>query len=191
MGPPQTQPRMDFRAFLNWVETQEGRFEFVAGAIFATGGGSAVHSTTATNLTGALWAHLRGNPCQVYNSDMAVRIEVADALYYPDVTVSCENPSNEQQFLVEPKVIAEVLSPSTKRFDRQRKFHDYWTIPTLREYLLIDPDTQFVDVYQRTAAADWTLHSFRADETLHLASLDFALPLRELWPAAGALEPLR
>lgn len=180
MGFAEQKVHMSFEGFLDWVQTQEGRFEFIAGEVFAMTGGTRAHSTAATHLTIALGVHLKSSHCRVYNSDMGVRVVAVDALYFPDVSVSCEQGSGSDLYLSEPNVIVEVLSPSTERFDRGRKFHDYWKIPSLREYVLIDTDGQFVDLYQRTAAADWTLHSFR-DGMFRLASLDFEMPLVELF----------
>lgn len=159
---------------MSWVVRQEGRYEFVAGEVFAMGGGTRAHSAVAVNLLAALARHLRGSGCRPYNSDMAIRVESSNAVYFPDVSVSCETGA-EQLFLREPKLIIEVLSPTTEAYDRGRKFHDYRTLQSLQEYVLVDPERRSIEVYRRSGE-EWTLHAYGATQTMPLASVALDLP---------------
>ena len=111
--------------------------EFFDGEVFAMTGGSAVHSLLAVNLSRELGNVLSKGPCRVFNSDMRVR--TGTGLYtYPDVSVVCDVPEFEddssKDVLINPKVICEVLSPSTEAYDRGKKFEHYRTIASVMEY---------------------------------------------------------
>jgi Uma2 family endonuclease len=94
---------------------------------------------------------LRGKPCRAYGSDVKVRVEAVDAYYYPDVLVTCSPKDlSADQVMSEPRVLVEVLSPSTASYDRGLKFAAYRQLPSLEQYLLIDPAELTVESYQRT-----------------------------------------
>jgi Uma2 family endonuclease len=87
-------------------------------------------------------------------------------------------------------LVAEVLSPSTEAFDRGGKFAAYRSLPSLQEYLLIDPDRRSVEVYRRDASGHWVLYPYSGDEVLELVSVHLSLPLAQVFedvaPAVGA-----
>ena len=179
MGLPLEGTPTRFEEFMSWIVRQQGRHEFVGGEVFAMGGGTRAHSAVAVNVASALGRHLRGSGCRPYNSDMAVRVEIADAVYFPDVSVSCETGA-EQLFLVEPKLIVEVLSPTTEAYDRGRKFRDYRTLKSLQEYVLVDPERRLIEVFRRSGE-EWTLHAYGAADTIPLASVALDLPGAEVF----------
>jgi len=136
------------------------------------------HEEIALNLAAALRTHLRGTRCRVYKGDLKIR--VADDFYYPDVFVRCGEERGDPYFKTDPVLIAEVLSPGTLRHDRGDKRLAYFSLPTLREYILIEQDRLQVEVYRGDALArPERLES--ADAVLRLESVDFSMPLGELY----------
>ncbi|MDO9569641.1 MAG: Uma2 family endonuclease [Hydrogenophaga sp.] len=164
--------------YLEWEATQETRSEFINGQVYAMAGGTLAHNA-ATLATGAsLRQHLKGGPCRAFVSDVRVRVQASNSFFYPDVVVACqptELADPQSMALAEPKVIVEVLSPSTAAFDRGGKFAHYRLLDSLQEYVLIDPDTAQVDVFRRNAANRWELFpSMGASASVELASVELA-----------------
>lgn len=185
------QPKFGAEDYLAWEANQPVKHEYLAGEVFAMAGGSDAHVTASGNLYVALRAHLRGTPCRTYIADMKLRVAAADAYFYPDVFVTCSAADAQQPLAkAEPVLVAEVLSPSTEAFDRGGKFAAYRSLPSLQEYLLIDPDRRSVEVYRRDASGHWVLYPYSGDEVLELASVHLSLPLAQVFediaPAVGA-----
>jgi Uma2 family endonuclease len=169
---------MDSHTYLDWEAHQPDKHEYVAGEVYAMVGARDAHVTTALNLASALRERLRGGPCRVYISDMKLRVEAADAFYYPDVFVTCD-PRDQalDAYKAHPVLVVEVLSESTAAYDRGQKFAAYRTLESLREYVLADPDTRTVDVFRRDEAGRWVLYAFAGEDPLDLASVGASLPL--------------
>ena len=185
------QPKFGAEDYLAWEANQPVKHEYLAGEVFAMAGGSDAHVTVSLNLASALRAHLRGTPCRTYIADMKLRVAAADAYFYPDVFVTCSAADAQQPLAkAEPVLVAEVLSPSTEAFDRGGKFAAYRSLPSLQEYLLIDPDRRSVEVYRRDASGHWVLYPYSGDEVLELVSVHLSLPLAQVFedvaPAVGA-----
>jgi Uma2 family endonuclease len=127
------------------------RHEFIGGRIHAMSGTSIRHNAIAGNLVGALFSHLRGGPCRAYFNDVKVRLEIngEDIFYYPDVMVACEHEGLEKHFLCHPKLIVEILSPSTEAIDRREKLLNYPLIPSLEEFAIVAQDTREVTLHRR------------------------------------------
>lgn len=185
------QPKFGAEDYLAWEANQPVKHEYLAGEVFAMAGGSDAHVTASGNLYVALRAHLRGTPCRTYIADMKLRVAAADAYFYPDVFVTCSAADAQQPLAkAEPVLVAEVLSPSTEAFDRGGKFAAYRSLPSLQEYLLIDPDRRSVEVYRRDTSGHWVLYPYSGDEVLELGSVHLSLPLAQVFedvaPAVGA-----
>ena len=183
--------RMAAAEFLAWEQTQPLRHEFVRGEVFMMTGGVDRNNTVALNLVVALREHLRGSPCRVYASDVALRVEAADCFFYPDVMVTCSAADLADRLVKrEPVLVVEVLSPSTAAFDRGDKFADYRALPSLAEYLRLDAERQRCELYRKGADGLWVLHPGEAGEGVQLASIDLRVAGDVLWadlePAAEA-----
>jgi Uma2 family endonuclease len=126
--------------YLEIERAADFKSEFLDGVMYAMSGGSLQHSGRARNILTMVDSILQGTECQAFGSDLRVR--VSSSMYtYPDVSVVCGKPAladEEQDSLINPIVIFEVLSPSTELYDRGLKFQYYRTIPSLREYILVD-----------------------------------------------------
>ena len=140
------------------------------------------HVSIALNLATLLHAHVKGTPCRPYMSDMKVRVEKANAFFYPDVMVTCdERDRHSDYFKSHPILIAEILSESTAAFDRGRKFAAYRQLESLQEYLLVDPNDYSVDCFRRDTAGHWVLYPFGSGEQVELASLNWSAPIAALY----------
>ena len=159
--------------------------EYFEGEVFAMPGASRRHVLIAKNVTVALDQRLRGQPCQIYGSDMRVRVSAAGLYTYPDVTVACGDEQfldEETDTLLNPLLIVEVLSPTTKNYDRGDKFASYRTIPSFREYLTIAQDRVHVEHWQRQEDERWVLSEyFDIARRLQLVSLGVELSIVEIY----------
>ncbi|MFO1359403.1 Uma2 family endonuclease [Plasticicumulans sp.] len=173
--------RLSLAAFLDWEATQPERHEYVRGEVFAMTGASDRHNLVAGNLYMLLRAHLRGSPCQVFISDMKVRVDAADAIFYPDLLVTCSASDRSDRLAKrDPVVIVEVLSPSTAGYDLSAKFAHYRRLASLQEYVTIDPDAPLVQVFRRSPDG-WTLHAAEAGDTVGFASIDLCVPIAAVY----------
>jgi Uma2 family endonuclease len=162
--------------FLVWEEAQPERHEFFRGEIFAMVSGTARHNRVILNLASRIGDHLDGTACQVFAENM--KVQITDGVLYPDVVVSCAKAvAGDEQVVTDPKLIIEVLSPHTKGYDRRDKFILYRTLPSLREYVLIDPATRQIEVYTFAENGVWMLKEQTNAEVLTLTSIDFKLPM--------------
>jgi Uma2 family endonuclease len=168
--------------FLIWDETQTIRHEYFHGDVFAMAGGSDNHATVILNVAIAVRQALKGTPCRVLTQDVKLHVEKANSYFYPDVFVTCsEKDAKERLIKSEPKLVVEVLSPSTTAFDRGHKFEAYRTLPTLQEYVLIDPEAQTAEVYRRSSNEEWILRAFPAGQGLVLQSVDLSISATDLF----------
>ncbi|HPE61068.1 MAG TPA: Uma2 family endonuclease [Thiolinea sp.] len=163
--------------YLEFDAASPDRHEFLDGHIFAMSGGSFNHATIGLNIATILRNQLRGSPCQPMNSDM--RIHTPSGLdTYPDVSVFYNKAAltDDNRTLLNPVLIVEVLSPSTRSYDRGDKFWHYRSIPHLQDYVLIDSESIHIEHHQRRNRDEWLLHEYRRlEDTLHLASLGLTL----------------
>ena len=131
--------------YLHRERAAEGKSEFYRGEMFAMAGASREHNLIVGNLVTSLNLQLRDRDCQVYPSDMRVKVSPTGLYTYPDVSVACENPEFEDaqgDTLLNPRVLVEVLSDSTEAYDRGPKFEQYRQLASLRDYLLINPNSR-------------------------------------------------
>lgn len=168
--------------YLRFEESSSTRHEYVGGELFAMAGATQRHNVISLNLASALLDHLRGGPCRAYVENVRVRLTVArdEIFYYPDVTVACGPQDLGSVFLTDPKLVVEVLSPSTERTDRREKALNYRQIPTLEEYVLIAQHKSEVTVYRRSEV--WRARVLtQPDAQLELRSIAYALPLGRIY----------
>jgi Uma2 family endonuclease len=181
---------MTYAEFLDWEALHGGRYEYTGGEVYAMTGARRVHNLITGNLFVALREALRGTPCMPYVSDMAVHVQASDAHFYPDVVVSCDPRDAQAERLLEhPRAIAEVLPESTALNDRGHKFAHYRQIPSLQEYLLVDPDTRAVELYRRGESQSWVLYDLTHAPSLTLCGVDLALRVLFADVAAKAAPP--
>ena len=181
------QPLTSRDEYLRLDERSDGKHEFFNGEVFAMTGGSFDHAAIGLNVATTLAASLRGGPCRPMNSDM--RVHTPSGLdTYPDVSVFCGEAelTDQQKTLLSPVVIVEVLSPSTRSYDRGDKFALYRSIPSLRDYLLIDSEQVLVEHFRRLDSGEWLLHEYLAGaDGIVVASVGVTLSLVEIYAGTG------
>lgn len=177
--------RLSETEFLQLERRAEFKSEFFDGEMFAMAGGTRAHSLIATNLVRELGNRLKGRPCVTYNADLRVKVEVSGLLTYPDVSVVCGEQrflDGEEDTLLNPTLIAEVLSDSSEAYDRGRKFAHYRLIPSLRHYLLVSQKEPRVEMLSRATGDEWIWRE--ASDlvgTLELPALEISISLSEVF----------
>lgn len=174
MALPKEKPTLE--TYLAWESEQPGRNFYYRGEIFAMVGVRQAHAHVALNVGAAFKSALRGTPCRAFVSDVKLRIDAADAVFYPDVMVSCDPRDRETPlYLSHPRLLVEVLSDSTAAFDRGEKFAACRQVDTLEEYALIDIDVRRVEVFRRNTEGRWVLYEFTGAEPVEFASIGITL----------------
>ncbi len=173
------------QAYLDRERQAETKSQYFQGEIFAMTGASRQHNLIAVNTVITLGPQLRDRDCEIYSGDMRVKVSPSGLYTYPDVTVVCGEPQFEDaelDTLLNPKVLFEVLSPSTADYDRGGKFAKYRRLPSLQEYVLISQDRPLIEHYVRQGQNQWVLTENESlDHTLVLPSIGCELPLAEIY----------
>ncbi len=163
----------------------ETRSEFHDGRVYAMSGSSNSHATICTNLGGMLYIRLKGGSCRSYISDMAFSPVPGRDSVYPDAMIVCGEPSIYSagiDFILNPTVVFEVLSPSTEAYDRGKKFDLCAKAESLQEYILISQDQVQADVYTRQREGKWIRSQVSGLEaTLRIESVNIEIPLADLY----------
>ncbi len=146
------------------------RYEYIDGHVYAMAGGTANHDTIKSNLQRILWSLLRGGLCRVYSSDMKVFISET-RYFHPDVIVTCDlGDRGTVQAIQSPRLVVEVLSPSTELTDRTWKLQNYRSHPTIEEYMLVDAKSLKIEIYHKEKNK-WIYDAFENNEEITLNSL--------------------
>jgi Uma2 family endonuclease len=163
----------------------EIRHEYLGGQVFAMAGGGKAHNIITLNIASRLRSLLRGNSCNVFMSDMKVKLKVANQnkkiFYYPDVLITCNPEDQDKYFVNYPCAIFEVLSPGTEISDRREKLVNYQTISSLEEYILVSQDKIQVEVYRQDLQGDWTMEVLRSEDILVLNSINISLTMADIY----------
>lgn len=197
MGLPKLKIRNTFTAedYLAFERDADVRHEFVDGEIFAMAGESLSHSRVCSNLLGEAHIKLKGGSCEALSPNMKVRTSAASMFAYPDLTIVCGEPQlhdSKKDVLTNPKVIFEVLSPSTEKYDRTTKFLRYrMGNETLSDYILVSQDMAFVEHFSKQSDGNWNYRSFAAlDDVLDIKSVGIELSLTEIYNRVELLDEL-
>lgn len=158
------------------------RHEFVAGHMFAMTGVSKAHNLISLNVATSMKNHLRGGPCDVFMSDFKLKFSVAsdDFVYYPDVMVACDPGKRDDYHTSQPRLIVEVLSPSTRNNDLRDKFVSYRQLPSVEEYVVVEQLRPELTVYRR--GAHWQKDFICGlDAVAELRSIELSMPLTRVF----------
>jgi Uma2 family endonuclease len=172
--------------YLELDHNSEEKIEFWDGHIFTLAGASSNHNQILVNSIFSLQLKLRGKGCRVFPSDMRVKVPDYLPYRYPDLSALCGEAKFEkmknQELLVNPSLIVEILSDSTAEFDRGYKFTYYKSIESFTEYLLIAQDRPHVSQFVKQSDNSWLNHEFNSiEEKFSVESLDCELELSELY----------
>jgi Uma2 family endonuclease len=171
--------------YLEMERAADRKHEYFRGEIFAMSGASLVHNKIFSNLFGELAFRLKGDRCQPYGSDMRMHIPENTLYTYPDISIYCGDPSlagSEDDIVILPSVIIEILSKSARSYDRGDKFKLYRDIPTLKEYHLIDSECLSIESFRINSHGHWELQeNKRIQEEFRIPTVGICIPLREIY----------
>ena len=182
---------VSYAEYLAAEEKSLEKHEFLAGSVYAMGGGTPEHAALVAAVLGELRSALCGRPCRVFSSDARVRVLATGLSTYPDVTVVCgklETAADDAHAITNPVVLIEVPSDSTEAHDRGEKAAHYRHIPSLREYALVSQQHRRIEVYRRNEAGRWELFEYEAGAAAELASVGCSISVDEVYrdPLAGS-----
>lgn len=186
---PETQKHLYTASeYLRMERVANQKHEYRNGEIIAMAGGSPAHSLICMNLGGEIRNALKGKPCRAYDSNLRIRVSKTGLYTYPDVTVICGEPQfvdtdDRPETVINPRFIAEVLSPSTESYDRGKKFTQYRDIETLQEVVLVNQDFPEVERFRRNDQGVWVIESnvVGIESHLVLQSLSISVSLAEIY----------
>lgn len=187
--------------YLEFEEASAEKHEYYQGEVFAMldnipsmdaqngvvamSGASNRHNIVFSNLFIELGSKLKGKPCQPMGSDMRIHIPENTLYTYPDISVFCGNIRNldtKEKYATAPTVLVEILSPSTKNYDRGGKFKLYRDIPSLKEYILVDTENVSVEVFRLNNSRHWELEEYKLlTQQLHIPTIEVAIPLQLIY----------
>ncbi len=188
--------------YLEFERQAEERHEFIDGEIRAMAGESPKHSSINVNVIFEVMGDIKGKPCQVFSPNMKIRSgektspsSLKGLFSYADLTVVCGEPQFHDEVgdvLVNPKIIFEILSPSTESFDRGEKFHRYRNHnESLTDYVLIWQTQPLIEHFERQANGQWLMTEVKGLESeLHLTSIDCRLKLAEVYNRVNFQPPI-
>ncbi len=171
--------------YLALEEAADDKSEYIDGEIIAMAGGSTNHNQIAGNFYVELSVAFKKLDYRVFMSDVRLWIAKRRIYTYPDVMVVAGEPeyyNNRTDTITNPRVIIEVLSPSTKGYDKSKKFEGYRTIPTFQEYLLIDQTRIYIEHFQKTDDKRWSFSDYgESDVAIGLSSVSFEISVSDIY----------
>ncbi|WP_445628828.1 Uma2 family endonuclease [Nostoc sp. DSM 114167] len=171
--------------YLELEEAADYKSEYINGQIIPMAGGTVNHNQIALNLSTELNFAFKKQNYRVFMGDVRLWILQKRTYTYPDVMILAGEPeffNNRKDIIINPQIIVEVLSKSTKGYDREDKFQAYRTISTFQEYLLIDQTRIHVDQFSKTGKKQWTLREYdEEDEAIALVTVPFEISLQDLY----------
>jgi Uma2 family endonuclease len=179
----QLRKKMTVEEFFEWQQSQDKNYELVDGipvlAVKAMTGASDRHDAITVNAIVSLAGRLRGKPCRPRTQDRAIR--TFRGTRRPDVLIECGKPDRTSWEAADPRVVIEVLSPSTTRYDRFQKLEEYKLLPAVYVILLVDTEAPRVTVWRR-GESGWGYEDLAGlDATIQLPEIGTDLPLSELY----------
>lgn len=177
--------RFTFVDYLQLEEDSGVKHEFLDGVAWAMAGGSPDHAAIAGNITTLLNIALRDKQCRVFSSDLRIRVKATGLSTYPDVSVICgslelDPEDRKGHTVLNPRLLVEVLSPSTEQYDRGEKLAHYKQIQSLDEIVLVAHDERRLEIWRREGPT-WTLRVARGTEAAELERLGCSLPLDDVY----------
>lgn len=181
-APHTSQPYISESDYLAGEQVNHERHEYLDGHIYLMAGASKQHNRIARNFINRLESAATAKGCEIFFSDMKVRVEKYKAYYYPDVVISCIADEGNDYYLEQPCLIIEVASDSTVRKDYLEKSLAYQSISSLQAYLIVAQDKLQVDMLYRLPDNSWGLQQFdQLEDEIALPCLDYGLTLTSIY----------
>lgn len=177
--------RFSIDEYLKFEKEAPEKHEFFQGEIFAMSGAGANHNIIFSNLFTGIGIQLKGKPCRPFGSDMRIYVAENALFTYPDISIICGEivpAPMDRDTATQPTVLIEILSPSTRNYDRGGKFKPYRDIPALKEYILVDSETIGIEVFRLNRSGHWELEGYKSvTETLAIPTVNVSIPLVEIY----------
>ncbi|MEO8496585.1 MAG: Uma2 family endonuclease [Planctomycetota bacterium] len=170
--------------YLTIERASEIRHEYYNGEMFAMSGATRAHNLIASNISASFREQFADRECEVYQSDMRVKVDRKGLYTYPDVVTAYDPKFEDEVFdtLINPRVIVEVLSKSTEGYDRGTRFEMYRRLPSLQDYVLVSQDKMYVEHFQRQPDGRWILEEFDSPErTLAFETSNCVLTVADIY----------
>jgi Uma2 family endonuclease len=175
-------PKLTPEEYFTWEEQQEVKHEYFDGEVFAMSGGTQNHGRIAVRLVSLIDNHLDDGDCAVFNSDVRVKIQESEKYVYPDASVTCDARDRDTpQYIAYPRLIVEVLSPSTEAYDRGKKFKLYQRSTSLVDYVLVDAEEIAIEVFHKNERDRWEVINYVAGDTVELESINLTFPIERVY----------
>ncbi len=173
---------MSIPEYFKMEEKSDIRHEYYKGEIFAFAGASIQHAKIIGNIYSAF---RKKSKCEAFFNDLKVRIEEVDLFTYPDILVICDKPEfykERDDTILNPVLIVEVLSESTKNYDRGDKFEFYRSLKSLKDYVLVDQRKVHVEHFTKSAENKWLLSEYsKINSSLEIANFKLEISLKEIY----------
>jgi len=177
--------KISIEDYLEMENASSEKHEYYQGEVFAMAGAKVPHNKICTNLLIALGQRLKGKKCEPYGSDQRIHIPANTLFTYPDISIICGEiiTLNDDEYnAVNPSVIIEVLSKSTKNYDRGEKFKLYRDITTLKEYILVDSESIHIEIFRLNANNHWELEEYKnLNGNILIRTIDESLLAAEIY----------
>jgi Uma2 family endonuclease len=189
MGMGEPAPRISVEEYLALDAASDLKHEYLNGAVVAMAGASPRHNQVASNVFRHLGNALETGPCRIWSADQRVRVSATGAYTYPDLVVVCAEPrfaDDHPASLLNPRLLVEVLSPSTRDYDRSAKLAHYRQLPSVREVLLVEANEPRAELYGRLDDGRWLITDYVKDE-IELTSVDARLTFAAIYAKTDGL----
>lgn len=183
--------KLTIEEYLAWEDANTEKHEYYQGEVFAMSGAKVPHNIITRNLFISMGIRLKGKPCQPFNSDQRIHIPQNTLFTYPDICIICGDLitlNDDNWNVLNPSILIEVLSPATRKYDRNEKFQLYKDIPTLKEYLMPDSNAVMIEAWRINDQGQWELKEYKdISDSLYLPTLDLYIPLSEIYEGTRLL----
>ena len=181
--------------YLQMERASNMKHEYYQGEIFDMSGANPRHNIIFSNVFGEMCMLLKNTPCRPYGSDMRMHIPENTLFTYPDISIYCGDPTTidkDEDTVIQPTIIIEILSKSTKNYDRGGKFKLYRDIPTLKEYMLIDTEKIGVEVFRINAQNQWELQEYKTlQQMVQLPTVGVSLSMQDIYNDTRLAKPVQ
>jgi Uma2 family endonuclease len=169
--------------YIQYEWKSERRHEFINGQLFEMPGEKDINNEIATELLIILRNFLKEKGYTIYTHDMKVKIHEESKYYYPDLFATKEAKSENNKYIkYEPEIVVEVVSESSQVTDYVDKYIDYTKIPSLQYYMIVEPETILITVYERTEANEWIAHKYtQLKDVVQLDKMNVSFSLQDVY----------
>ena len=177
--------KISIEEYLEMENAADEKHEYYKGEIFAMSGAKVSHVIISDNILTVLKQKLKGKSCKPFGSDLRIHIEANTLFTYPDISIICGEIitlNNDDYNVLNPTVIIEVLSKSTKNYDRGEKFKLYRDIAALKEYILVDSESMHIEIFRLNKNDHWELEEYNSPaDTVTIKAINETIFLSEIY----------